>query len=141
MSKLNAQEWMDLFENEWWPTWRQPPKRKAGTNKTPARKSWQRIKNPSVELFNLIMGALKWFKQSEQWNKDDGQFIPMASTWINQERWTAYEEERGPVNAEPVEIHPEEDQCLVSVGLKHDELHKKSGLTLREKYKRYRGIQ
>ena len=31
--------------------------------------------------------ALKKQKQTTDWNKDNGQFIPMPATWINQERW------------------------------------------------------
>ena len=27
-------------------------------------------------------------KQTEQWKKDNGKFIPYPATWLNQERWT-----------------------------------------------------
>ncbi|MDC5478011.1 hypothetical protein OHW93_17000 [Acinetobacter baumannii] len=37
--------------------------------------------------FEKIMNALEQQKSSSQWLKENGQFIPMPSTWIHQERW------------------------------------------------------
>ena len=34
-----------------------------------------------------VMKKLEAFKLTEAWTKDDGKFIPHASTWINQRRW------------------------------------------------------
>jgi hypothetical protein len=33
------------------------------------------------------MAALQWQKKSQQWTKDNGQFIPLPTTYINQTRW------------------------------------------------------
>lgn len=44
--------------------------------------------NPSLELFEKILKALEMVKQTEQWKKDNGKFIPYPATWLNQERWT-----------------------------------------------------
>lgn len=44
--------------------------------------------NPSLELFEKILKALEMVKQTEQWEKDNGKFIPYPATWLNQERWT-----------------------------------------------------
>lgn len=38
--------------------------------------------------FRDIMRGLRAAKRSSQWNRDDGQYIPHPSTWLNQERWT-----------------------------------------------------
>ena len=27
-------------------------------------------------------------KQTEQWKKDNGKYVPYPATWLNQERWT-----------------------------------------------------
>jgi hypothetical protein len=34
-----------------------------------------------------ILQAIEIQKKSEKWRKNDGQYIPMASTWLNQCRW------------------------------------------------------
>lgn len=47
---------------------------------------WQRIKVDD-SLFEVIMKALENHKKSLQWTRNKGQFIPHASTWLNQERW------------------------------------------------------
>ena len=34
-----------------------------------------------------MLNAIKIQKQSEQCQKDNGQFIPNPATWLNQKRW------------------------------------------------------
>lgn len=41
-----------------------------------------------------ILRAVRVQRESEQWNKDGGRFIPMAVTWINQRRWEDVDSER-----------------------------------------------
>ena len=55
--------------------------RKVG--KGAARKSWLK-KHPPV---NQVLSAIEAAKKTDQWRRDDGQFIPHPSTWFNQERW------------------------------------------------------
>lgn len=38
-------------------------------------------------LIQEMLASISVSKQSEQWTKNGGQFIPMPSTWLNQERW------------------------------------------------------
>jgi hypothetical protein len=49
-----------------------------------AEKSWQRI---PLSEHPGILAAVRARKQTEQWLKDEGRFIPHASTFLNQERW------------------------------------------------------
>lgn len=63
--------------------WSEYPRKVA---KAKALKTWESLK-PTDELFGKIMQALRTQKQSEQWNKDKGQFIPHPTTWLNQRRW------------------------------------------------------
>ncbi len=48
-------------------------------------KDWLKAKDkPSIEM---ILQKLSEQIKSEQWTKDNGQYIPNPSTWINQGRW------------------------------------------------------
>ena len=58
--------------------------RKVGKDK--AEKAWARIK-PAQALFDEIIAALAKHSASHDWTKDNGQFIPHASTWLNGKRW------------------------------------------------------
>ena len=51
-----------------------------------AKKIWSRI-NPDEKLQINILTAIKQQKKSSQWQRDNGQFIPNPSTWLNQCRW------------------------------------------------------
>ncbi|MGY2362738.1 hypothetical protein ACW9IO_09325 [Pseudomonas azotoformans] len=64
--------------------WKLYPNKKAKAN---ARKAWMKLK-PSAELHQTLMSALGTHRVSRDWTKDDGQYVPMASTWLNGERWT-----------------------------------------------------
>lgn len=50
-------------------------------------KKWFIKNKPDKELLNLIMISLDKHIKCEQWTKEDGKFIPMPSTWLNQKRW------------------------------------------------------
>jgi biotin operon repressor len=58
--------------------------RKIG--KDSAWKSWSR-RNGDRPPLEEILTAIEKQKDSDQWKKDGGQFIPHPSTWINQGRW------------------------------------------------------
>lgn len=55
-------------------------------NKPAALKAWNKIK-PDAELRQVILNALEQRKQSDQWRKDKGRFIPHPATWLNGRRW------------------------------------------------------
>lgn len=59
------------------------PKKKA---KQAAVKAWGKLK-PDDALFAQIMKGLDNHIRSEDWSKDDGQFIPYPATWLNGRRW------------------------------------------------------
>lgn len=50
-------------------------------------KKWFEKNKPSNELFSTIMSSLEQFRGSKDWLKDNGQYIPYPSTWLNQKRW------------------------------------------------------
>lgn len=63
--------------------WTAYPKKVA---KEDARKAWKKIK-PNQELIDKIVIAVKAQSASEQWIKDNGQFIPNPATWLNRGQW------------------------------------------------------
>lgn len=83
--------------------WKEYPKKVA---KGDAERVFKKI-NPSSDLLSKIMEAIKKQKQSIQWTKDGGQYIPNPSTWLNQKRWED-ELEQQPVQnpvQEPVSVY------------------------------------
>lgn len=51
-----------------------------------AQKAWMRL-NPTAEIEQQIVSALAWQVESEQWTKDDGQYIPLPATYLRGERY------------------------------------------------------
>lgn len=67
--------------------WKAYPQCFRKVNKKGSKVKFLNIKNLK-ELFPTIMRSLEIQKQSKQWNEQDGKFIPLPTTWINEERWT-----------------------------------------------------
>lgn len=56
------------------------------TGKGDAEKEWMRLK-PNAELFETILNALNAIKETAQWKREGGRFVPLPATWLNQRRW------------------------------------------------------
>lgn len=69
----------NLFER----FWSVYPRHVAKQN---ARKEFDKA-NVDETLLQTMLTAIEKSKRSEQWTKDNGQFIPHPSTWIHQKRW------------------------------------------------------
>ena len=63
--------------------WKVYPKKRDKKN---ALKAWNRLK-PSETLAMQIIEAVNKERLSDQWAKENGQFIPLPSTFLNGERW------------------------------------------------------
>jgi uncharacterized protein YdaU (DUF1376 family) len=63
--------------NEFWLAY---PKK---VGKESARKAWDKIR-PNIEV---VLNALAWQKESDQWFKNGGQFVPNPATYLNQHRF------------------------------------------------------
>ena len=63
--------------------WSAYPKKVA---KQYALKAWKRLK-PNADLHQRILKAVEDQKQSEQWRKNNGQYIPNPATWLNGGQW------------------------------------------------------
>lgn len=51
-----------------------------------ARKAFDKI-NPDDGLLETMIQAIEQQKRSDQWTRDNGQYIPHPATWLNQRRW------------------------------------------------------
>ena len=71
------------LKNRFGEFWKAYP-RKVG--KAYAEKAWNKIK-PTAELHEKILQAVELQKKQPQWLKDDGQYIPHPSTWLNGGYW------------------------------------------------------
>lgn len=60
------------------------PKKKARDD---ALKAWKKLK-PDEQVFNEVMEALKRFKSSPDWVKENGKYVPYPASWIRGKRWT-----------------------------------------------------
>lgn len=63
--------------------WKAYPKKKS---KGAAEKWWKKNK-PSKELLIKIIASIGKLKQTNDWRKDGGQFIPHPATWLNAKGW------------------------------------------------------
>lgn len=60
--------------------WKAYPKKKDKAN---AEKAFRKVKVP----VSVLVDAIKRQSASEEWNKDNGKYIPYPSTWLNGKRW------------------------------------------------------
>lgn len=63
--------------------WQAYPRKTA---KPQAAKAFARLR-PDESLLSQMLASLALQRQSAQWQRDGGQFIPHPSTWLNQRRW------------------------------------------------------
>ena len=77
----------ELFEQ----FWAAYPKCKRKVDKKGCERKFIKIENLET-IFPDIMASLEMWKKSKQWTKDNGEYIPLTSKWINQEYWTVTDE-------------------------------------------------
>lgn len=77
-SESKSEETRASAFDAWWKIY---PKK---VGKEAARKAFAKVKVP-VET---LISAVEIQKSSEQWCKNNGQFIPNPTTWLNQGRWS-----------------------------------------------------
>ena len=73
----------DICTTDFTTFWQLYPNKK---DKQAAQKRWTNL-NPSRNLQNQILTALKKHKETKQWQRDGGRYIPLPSTWLFRRRW------------------------------------------------------
>jgi len=84
--------------------WTAYPKKR---DRLKAMRAWNATRTTRPAL-DVVLAALEQFRVSADWTKEDGRFIPHASSWLNGERWTETESERPSpeISAKPTEPYP-----------------------------------
>jgi hypothetical protein len=72
-----------------------PKKRKKGD----AEKAFKKL-NPNQELLLLLLNAIEQAKKSEEWQEQNGKFIPFPATWLRAKGW---EDELNPDQSNPAQ--------------------------------------
>lgn len=81
--------------------------------------AWSKL-NPDYQLVQKLITALGNHRVSRDWTKDNGQYIPMASTWLNGERWTDELQPAGRAQSGKPSRHTPLDQIDYEEGLELD---------------------
>lgn len=63
--------------------WKVYPKKRDKGN----AEKWFAKHKPSEELTNIMIKQIERFKDTQDWKKQDGQFIPYPTTWLNAKMW------------------------------------------------------
>ena len=71
------------YSKEFESFWSAYPKK---VGKDAAWRAW-RNRNGTRPDMSVLLGAVEASKMTDQWQRDNGQYIPNPSTWINQGRW------------------------------------------------------
>ena len=88
-----------------------------------ALKAFEKLK-PDQELLDQMLKSINAWKQSEQWTKDGGQYIPMPTTWLNRRRW----EDDLPQTAQFKPVKTVSAQQYTQRDYDEDELEKRLGV-------------
>jgi hypothetical protein len=68
--------------------WTEYPKK---VGKQAALRAWKNKKPP----LDLVLKAISWQRNSKEWKKDNGEYIPHPATWINAGRWEDQPQSQG----------------------------------------------
>ena len=83
VEKPSIDERAEIVEKPFDIFWNNYP-RKVGKQKCHI---WFKAHKVNIELLEKMIASINGQKQSDQWQKDNGAFIPHPYTWLNQGRW------------------------------------------------------
>ena len=73
----------NIYKQNFSKFWKAYPKKRDKGN----AEKWFNKNKPSEELTNLMIKQVERFKDTNDWKKQDGQFIPYPTTWLNAKMW------------------------------------------------------
>ncbi len=71
------------YDDDFLAFWQAYPKK---VGKGAAEKAFKKIKG-AKQLLPAMLSAIEAQAKTDQWQRDNGQYIPNPSTWLNQRRW------------------------------------------------------
>ena len=63
--------------------WKAYPRRQS---REKAIRAWKKLK-VDEELLDVILEAIERTKNTDQWQRENGRYIPLPASWLNQRRW------------------------------------------------------
>ena len=73
----------NIYKQNFEKFWKAYPKKRDKGN----AEKWFKKNKPNEELTNLMIKQIERFKDTNDWKKQDGQFIPYPTTWLNAKMW------------------------------------------------------
>lgn len=73
----------NIYKQNFEKFWKAYPKKRDKGN----AEKWFKKNNPSEELTEVMIKQVERFKDTNDWKKQDGQFIPYPTTWLNAKMW------------------------------------------------------
>ena len=104
--KENKSAWEDFNR---WSTDLEPLPNGEWRGKRKDKEKAQRVfakLNPSQELLQKMLSAIQKSKMTDDWQKQNGQYIPYPATWLNGRRW----EDEGVILESTPTLTPEEEE-------------------------------
>ena len=75
--------------------WKPYPKKKS---KGDAEKAWKAI-SPDEDLLNVMLLSIAKAKETKDWTKENGKFVPYPATWLRAKGWEDEHDTPGDVNS------------------------------------------
>ena len=76
-----------------------------GMNKSVSQKAWNKLDPSDALAAEIISHVARRNERDKQWVKNNGQFVPMLSTFLNNRRWEDnYEENASTTDNRPLEV-------------------------------------
>ena len=80
---------LEKCRDAFWEIW---PKHFRKTDKAGTLKALDKAFRENKDLsMDKILKAVEWWKNSDQWKKDNGQYIPEPKVWLNKRKWEVLE--------------------------------------------------
>lgn len=79
--------WEKAFDEQFWPKY---PRK---IDKKGCKTTFKRLVNHDKVHIDRILRGLDWWLTSDQWEKENGTYVPHPATWLNQRRWEAAEDQ------------------------------------------------
>lgn len=79
----------NIYEERFKEFWKRYPRKE----KKAKCKEWYLKNKPSEELHRDILFGITFYSSTDEWKKENGNFIPHPSTFLNQKRWEDFNNE------------------------------------------------